>query len=295
MPTKRSVANIKSKLLNPALTSHFEVEIPIPAGLSRSKYLDANNLKQFEGSRQEILNLMCCETSLPGSSIGTMDITGDYHGVTVRHANRRIYDDRIDMTFYVDAQNYLPIRYFEVWMKYVVGESISGSDGRPGSKSPEYFYRLNYPDLYICKQGLSITKFERSYSSYLKYQFINAFPISVASMPVSYDASSLLKCTVSFSYIRYILEPFGASNDRNDPQHPDEKTNQSGSTVGDPSSPANQAAFNNSQFDSKNFINNFEFDYSKYTTTGGLSYSSALASGNTINVNSAFNPNTSLF
>ena len=37
----------------------------------------------------------------------------------------------------------------------------------------------------------------------LTYNFVNAFPLSITSMPVSYDTSSLLKCTVSFSYIRY--------------------------------------------------------------------------------------------
>ncbi|NBX71537.1 hypothetical protein EBQ91_01295, partial [bacterium] len=39
----------------------------------------------------------------------------------------------------------------------------------------------------------------------LIYNFVNSYPIAVTSMPVSYDASSLLKCTVSFSYIRYYV------------------------------------------------------------------------------------------
>jgi hypothetical protein len=39
----------------------------------------------------------------------------------------------------------------------------------------------------------------------IKYEFINSYPISVASMPVSYDSSSLLKCSVSLSYIRYMI------------------------------------------------------------------------------------------
>jgi len=245
MPTPRSVDYIKSKLLNPSLTSHFEVQIPIPPGLEGKKganYLNANGLSNFKGTKQSILNLMCAETSLPGSNIGTMDITGDYHGVTQRHANRRIYDDRIDMTFYVDAENYLPIRYFEVWMKYIVGESITENNQRPGSKSPNYFYRLNYPINYIAT-GLKITKFERTYTKTLTYEFIDAFPISIASMPVSYDTSSLLKCTVSFSYIRYVLDPTSK-----EPPHDDEKGESSNTTTGDPSRPANQATFNDAQF-----------------------------------------------
>ena len=248
MPTPRSVADIKSKLLNPALTSHFEVKIPIPEGLINNPgYFEANGLSQFSSIKQDTLNLMCAETSLPGSNIGTMDITGDYHGVTQRHANRRIYDDRIDMTFYVDAVDYLPIRYFEIWMKYIVGESISETNGRPGSESQEYFYRLNYPKYYIAT-GLEITKFERSYTDSLTYKFINAFPISIASMPVSYDTSSLLKCTVSFSYIRYVLIPT-VRGEKGEPPHPDGEMNSSSSTSGDPSSPFTQAAFNSKLLD----------------------------------------------
>ena len=40
----------------------------------------------------------------------------------------------------------------------------------------------------------------------LTYNFVRAFPIAVASMPVSYDASQLLKCTVSMAYTRYFID-----------------------------------------------------------------------------------------
>ena len=41
------------------------------------------------------------------------------------------------------------------------------------------------------------------------YQFIGAFPISIAASPVSYDNSDTLKCTVSFSYMRYLRRRSG--------------------------------------------------------------------------------------
>ena len=37
---------------------------------------------------------------------------------------------------------------------------------------------------------------------------LDAFPLAINSMPVSYDGSSLLKCSVSMSYIRYIVQEF---------------------------------------------------------------------------------------
>ena len=41
----------------------------------------------------------------------------------------------------------------------------------------------------------------------LEYEFVRSFPIAISSMPVSYDASNLLSCNVSFSYIRYVVHP----------------------------------------------------------------------------------------
>jgi hypothetical protein len=51
------------------------------------------------------LNLMCLLKQLSlVLTYATLEITGDYTGVTERHAYRRVYDDRIDLTFYVDAE-----------------------------------------------------------------------------------------------------------------------------------------------------------------------------------------------
>ena len=211
MPKVRTVGDIKTNLLRPALTSHFEVTIPKPPGEDFDKFLKANKF-DFNLVAQDQLNLLCSETILPGSNLATLELNSDHTGVTERHAYRRIYDDRIDLTFYVDAVKYLPIIYFELWIKFIMGESIAKKDEIPGIKDSYYYYRAIYPKEYICEQGLIITKFERtgrgnSYrGSTLTYNFVNAFPIAVSSMPVSYDSSSLLKCTVSFSYIRYYIE-----------------------------------------------------------------------------------------
>jgi len=203
-PTPKNIADIKLNLLRPALTSHFAVTIPKPIGGDFSAFLKYNGVNLNQGK----LDLMCSEAVLPGSNLATFEINDNFHGVTERHAYRRVYDDRIDLTFYVDAGNYLPIRYFETWMKYIVDESRGKqADKNAGSEDREYFYRVRYPEGKngYTADGLTVTKFERDYTQTLEYKFIRAFPISINSMPVSYDSSSLLKCTVSMSYIRYVL------------------------------------------------------------------------------------------
>ena len=189
MPTKKSVADIKANLLRPALTSHFEVEIGVP---------DA--LRGHIGNSLGKLNLLCSEAVLPGSQLATIDITNDFQGVTERHAYRRQFDQSIDLTFYVDAEKYLPIKFFEKWISYVMAE---GSDSDLAFNN--YSYRTRYPDQYTAT-GLTVRKFEKDYRSQLEYEFVRSFPLAITSMPVSYEASSLLKVSVQMTYIRYILK-----------------------------------------------------------------------------------------
>lgn len=198
-----NMSAIKSKLLQPALTSHFICEFSPPLG-NFGSYLTDRVKSGFEGfdyngNSQELIKLSCAEASLPGSSLATNEINNDYTGVTERHAYRRLYDDRADFTFYVD-KNYYVIDYFENWISYIVGE-----DSLADQETRAYNYRVNFPNNYKT-DNLYITKFERDYiGRYLTYKFINAYPISINSMPVSYDSSQLLKCTVSFTYSRYVI------------------------------------------------------------------------------------------
>ena len=206
-PRRRSLSDIKSNLMKPALTSHFDVFVREPAG-DWSSFKSANRLSGFD---QELLHISCSQASLPGSSFMTHEATSDYTGVTEKHAYRRAYDGKIDLTFYVmisqsntNSENatpngYLPIRFFEAWMRYISNEEIEELDAE------NYSYRMKYPKDYY--GGLSVLKYERDYDpdSYLTYNFISAYPIAVNSMPVSDEASDLLKCTVSMSYSRYYV------------------------------------------------------------------------------------------
>ena len=268
-PRPRTISEVKSKLLSPALTSHYELYMNLPNSSDFNSVMQANGINY--AISQDNIQLACSEATLPGSSLATHEITGDYTGVTERHAYRRIYDDRIDLTFYVDT-NYTVIRFFETWIKYIVSESISpGSDGRLGLRSPNYFYTVRYPQEY--QTEFSITKFEKTgYNNFyngskLVYTFMKAYPISITSMPVSYETSSLLKCTISFNYTRYFIESLAGS--------PAPASGSPQATLGSNlTTPLQQGLFNADSV----FINpEFGID-----TTGGLSISNALSSGNSI-------------
>ena len=203
MPSTKTVSDVKKDLLLPATNSHFEVEIVPP-----------QDLLKYIKPKQQKLNLLCSEVDLPGSSLATTEINNDFTGVTERHAYRRIFEETTNFTFYVDAGDYTPIRFFEHWIEYATNGPLD-KDERKDLLSPNYFYRMRYPEGdgngkggYLGK-AMKVIKFEKDYSiaRSLEYQFVKPFPLSITSMPLSYDSSSLLKCTVSMTYIRYVVNP----------------------------------------------------------------------------------------
>mgnify|MGYP001462831434 FL=1 len=266
-PSSQKISQIKSKLLNPALTSHFMIYLGLPRDQQGFRQYMAENALVLD---QDRLQLSCCDASLPGSSLATTELKNDFTGATERHAYRRIYQDRIDLTFYCDAEQYMPIRFFESWMKFIMNES-----GSSGVAKENYSYRVKYPDQYKgC--GLEVTKFEKNINQKssvvpLTYKFVNVFPVAITSMPVSYDASSLLKCTVSMNYTRYFIGPGGST-----------ETTSSSSLTGGPTNPLN--SFTDSL--------NLNLNLPKYDSEVNLFDPAGQA---TFNFNQAFNSGLSSF
>ena len=204
-PGIKGVSSIKSLILNPALTSHYHVIISPPsndAGFNSFLGKVGGEYGAAGSFTRERLNLSCSEASLPGSQLATTEILNDFPGVTERHVYRRQFDDRIDLNFYCDAEQYLPVRFFEAWMNSITNTG-------DGIEKENYSYRMKFPSKY--KGPLEVTKFEKNIQSKKKvkpltYKFVNAFPLAISSMPVTYDSSDLLKCNISFAYSRYYID-----------------------------------------------------------------------------------------
>ena len=132
-PNKINTSKLKSRILNIAQTSVYQVKLQPPSSVTSFLYREADISYSRDG---EDIELLCSETNLPGQSLATHDQVLDYPGVTEKMAYRKIYDDRIDFTFMVDKE-YNVIQFLEGWIDYVTGgeESLSRYS----------HYRMNYP------------------------------------------------------------------------------------------------------------------------------------------------------
>ena len=75
---------------------------------------------------------------------------------------------------------------------------------------------MSYPDEYMVDSpGLIVKKFEKGgkfvspttgleVDRELTYEFIRTYPTAINSMPLTYGDAEVLKCTVTYSYIRYV-------------------------------------------------------------------------------------------
>lgn len=206
--SKKSIDDIKSLVLRPSLTSLYRVSI------DTSKLGDESELNKqitkYVGIEKKLyeegISLLCAEASLPGSKFMTHEISNDRTGISEFHPYRRMFDNQIELTFYVNGEDHLPIRFFEGWMKFISND-LPLESGK--SFSPTKPYSMKFPKDYMCSDGFQITKFEKEHedSSSLTYRFYNSFPLSINSMPVSYDTSAVLKCNVTMSYTRYTMTP----------------------------------------------------------------------------------------
>ena len=191
-----SVAN---RIMGPlAQTNHFLVSLTSLTPEVNS-YLQAfTNASDFRTFLSQRSGILCSDASLPTTAYATGDIRDNFMGVPQQFAHTRIYTD-IDFSFYID-QDYTLLKIFEGWMEYI----SSGADTATNQQRVAFYRRMRYPDTYKCS-NLYINKFEKNFKRTMRYQFVNAFPKSMSSVPVTYGPADILKVTVSFNYDRYIV------------------------------------------------------------------------------------------
>ena len=201
MVRPKKISEFKPLLTNVAQTSHYQVFFD---GLSPELFTFLGEKNVDRRFITENSGLLCSAASIPGSALATSDIFGNFTGVQEKFAHTRVFSE-MSLEFYVD-KDYKMIKFFEHWMDYI----SSGSEKRRitsfSKASPGYFYRMRYPkgnSGYKCDKT-KIVKFNVDYKKEIEYTFVGMFPINLASTPVQYGNSDVLKVNCTFNYERYI-------------------------------------------------------------------------------------------
>lgn len=199
--------------LNTTITNHITKRFGVPS------------VKNFISRKT---GLLCSDASLPGSSLGTGEVKGNFMGVPQEFAHSRLYQD-VDFSFYIDG-DHTNLKIFEGWMDYIT--STSGAD----ETNHSYFRRMAWPDDYKV-DTMIITKFERDMKSQMTYKFINAFPKTITPISVAYGGAELLKVNVSFTFDRYLVGNYSNRKDAT------ESSKSSSPDAGAPSEASNNDRF----------------------------------------------------
>ena len=190
-----TMQEVKEKLGKLSLTNQYQVHFST-LRKTISDYLKSNGIDNVDNFLSRNVGILCSDASLPASAFATGEVKDNFMGIPQEFAHTRLYTD-IDFTFYVD-EDYTSLSIFEGWMDYI-------SSGAAVDLNEKAFYRrFRYPDDYKV-DSMTITKFEKNIERTLMYEFKNAFPKSITSLPVTYGTADLLKVTVNFNYDRYTV------------------------------------------------------------------------------------------
>ena len=196
-PRVRQTKSIVRQFQKVATTNHYEVFFSGFASLQKLRgYISSKAPLVSNYFIGRDLGLYCNSAELPATSFATAQIEGNRMGIVEKMAHSRVYTDST-FTFYVDS-DYRVLQFFELWQDFIA----SGSDGQVSKHEKAYYHRMQYPSEYKV-DTIRIQKFDKDHFRNVEYTFLNAFPVNVTSMPVSYEGAQVLECTVTFAYDRY--------------------------------------------------------------------------------------------
>jgi hypothetical protein len=191
--------SVAKNIIGPlAQTNHFLVTFSSLTPAVESYLADYTGIKNIKSFLSRNVGILCNEAVIPTSTLATAEVKDNFMGVPQQFAHTRFYTD-FSYSFYCD-EDYTLLRIFEGWMEYIT----SGANDDVEQNHRAYYRRMRYPDSYKCNT-MYINKFEKNYKRTMRYRFVNVFPKSMSTIPVTYGPADILKVSVSFNYDRYIV------------------------------------------------------------------------------------------
>lgn len=228
--------NFQNYLGSPSTSNHYKVNLNL-ANVKRGTNVDPlsewlTSAGVFTSDEPQRYDFLCAETMLPGTSVETFTELGSRQGIEEFFPVRKIYAD-LSMTFYVSS-DYKVLKLLQEWMNFInpINDPLKGKvtgaspTGYASLRDNTAFHRHRYPVEY--RREIAVTKFERDYSSRIMFIFLNAFPVNINSIALSYDEATVTKVTVDFKYDRYVMVNFPESGTSEPLVHQDNAAGSSG-------------------------------------------------------------------
>lgn len=189
----------------PAKANRFQVVIPIPAYINQ--FINHSTLEQivnFPGTIvsdisnimggekttnsavSRYLSLQCESSELPGRFLQTMD--GKVYGPIFKVPYQSQYNE-VTCTF-ICSNKFYERKLFDKWM-----EAIHPSD------TNNLRFPKGYASTYLT--DVKIIQYDDFIRQIYAVELIDAFPIGIASQPVSWSAGDFQRLTVRFAYQRF--------------------------------------------------------------------------------------------
>tara|TARA_B100000902_G_scaffold190411_1_gene182051 strand:- start:713 stop:1570 length:858 start_codon:yes stop_codon:yes gene_type:complete len=212
-PRVKKTERIRSLFQKVATTNHYEVFFNGFGSMKRLRgYITSKSPRVSNFFISRDLGLLCNSAELPATSFATSQVEGQRMGIVEKMAHTRVFTDAT-FTFYVDS-DYRALEFFELWHEFIASGSHYGSNSDQIDRTHiAYYHRMQYPEEYKV-DTIRIQKFNKDHFRSVEYTFLNAFPVAVSSMPVSYDGNNVLECQVTFTYDRYFFGPINSLDRR---------------------------------------------------------------------------------
>ena len=155
----------------------------------------------FEWDKElRFLNYINNEIQIPGVTFQNSEIRQYRKGLSIKMASSKIFNE-MDMTFICDVTS-MPYRFFRGWIDYI-GDLSENSPTlyNANSSFAASSSALHYYHDYVC--NFTIKKIEKKpgQTNPLNVTLVNAWPFTVASVPMSSASQNgLVKLTVSMYY-----------------------------------------------------------------------------------------------
>lgn len=198
------LSNLNSKD-GPAKANRFMVVIPIPAYINQfighslleqivnfpgTIVSDISNAitgqKTSNAAMSRYLSLQCESSELPGRFLQTMD--GKVYGPIFKVPYQSQYQD-VSCTF-ICSNKFYERKLFDRWM-----EAIHPSD------TNNLRFPKGYASTYLT--DVKIIQYDDFIRQIYAVELMDAFPIGIASQPVSWGSGDFHKLTIQFAYQRY--------------------------------------------------------------------------------------------